>query len=82
MWREVRLEATEQAFGRTNRWAHAVPKGFCAHLINALKLLANQRKRKFIEVDNERALDVGSLSPGHENIFKYESRMCQKGAKR
>ena len=52
-WREVRLEATEQVFGRTNSYsieqtkvfnAHAVPRGLCAILINALKLLANQQE--------------------------------------
>ena len=53
LWREVGLEASEQAFGRANREsfeqakvfkAHAVPQGLCANLINALKLLANQQE--------------------------------------
>ena len=53
LWRNVRLEATEQAFGRANLEsfeqalafkAHAVPQGLCANLVNALKLLANQQE--------------------------------------
>ena len=50
LWRKVRLEVTEQAFGRANRGneqakvfkAHAIPLVLCEKLINALKLLANQ----------------------------------------
>ena len=47
------IDATEQAFGRTNGdsidqakvfKAHAVPQGLCVNLINALKLLANQQE--------------------------------------
>ena len=54
LWRKVRLEATEQAFGRAHSGksfeqakvfkADAVPQGLCANLINALKLLANQQE--------------------------------------
>ena len=51
--------------------AHAVVQGLCANLIDALKLLAKQQEdgdgltnglREFINVDKERALDVGSSS--------------------
>ena len=53
MWREVRWEATGQAFvvqtGDSIEQAkvfkaHAVPQGLCANLITALKLLANQQE--------------------------------------
>ena len=99
LWREVRLEATKQAFWsckqvivlsrpRSSKHMQYV-RGLCANLINALKLLANQQEdgdgllqnivknlgkesrrgltdglREFIKVDNERALDVGSLRRG------------------
>ena len=82
-------------------------KAFCANLIYALKLSADQQEdgdgllqnivknlgkesrkgltngfREFIKVDNERALDVGSLSRGTATFLKYESRKCQKGARK
>ena len=53
MWRKVRLEATERLLvvqtGDSIEQAkvfkaHAVPRGLCANLINALKLLANQKE--------------------------------------
>ena len=55
LWREVRLEATEQTLSRTNRTgdrneqakvfkAYAVPQGLCANLVDAVKLLANQQE--------------------------------------
>ena len=54
LWRKVRLDATEEAFLVVQTGdsfeqdkvfkAHAVPKGMCASLINALKLLANQQE--------------------------------------
>ena len=53
LWRKVRLEATKQARGYTNRRmcfeqakvfeAHAVLHGLCANLINALKLLMSKK---------------------------------------
>ena len=87
--------------------AHAVPQGLCGNLINALKLLANQKEdgdgfihsivtilcegsrkgphggvRKFIQVDNHRAPEVGHLSEGLEPS-KYEAerrRRVPRGA--
>ena len=54
MWREIRLEATEQAFFVVQTGdsieqakvfkAHAVLQGLCANFVNALKLLANQQE--------------------------------------
>ena len=63
--------------------AYAVFQGFCANLVNALKLLAKQQEdgdgflqnivtnfgKKSIRVDNERALHAGSLR-GSTGTFK------------
>ena len=83
--------------------AHAVPQGLCGNLINALKLLANQREdgdglqqnivtnlgkesrkgltdglQEFMWVDNERALDVGSLRRG-TGTFKVRKPKAPEG---
>ena len=83
--------------------AHAVPKGPCGNLIDALKLLANQQEggeglkqdivtnfcegsrkglteevRKFVLVDNHRALEVGHLREGWR-FFKERSPKGQEG---
>ena len=114
MWREVRWEATEQAFvvqtgdsivqAKVFK-AHAVPQGLCANLITALKLLANQQEegdgllqnivkdlgegsrkgltdglRKFIEVDNASALDVGSLRRGTGTIQVRKPKVPEGGS--
>ena len=54
LWRKIRLEATNQkrllvvqtgeSVTRPMFKAHAVTRGLCANLINALKLLANQQE--------------------------------------
>ena len=112
LWREVRLEATKQALvvqtgdgieqAKVFK-AHAVPRGLCANLINALKLLANQQEdgdgllqnivkdlgkesrkgvtdglREFINVDTERAFDVGSLRQG-TGTFKVRKPKVPEG---
>ena len=76
--------------------AHAVPQGLCENLINALKLLANQRivtglcgsrkaivegLRNFFEIDNHCALDINNLKFRYK-VFRGTKAKVRRGVRR